>query len=311
MDSKDILQGNGEQSAGGQPPQADLGLRVADSMGRRVLLKFLRHRLAVIGTVAILALVLVAVFAPSIAGQDPYFQDYSALKAPPSADHILGTDALGRDVWSRVIYATRVSLSVGLVAVAIATLLGTILGAVAGYYGGAVDSFIMRMTDVFMCFPLLIIIITVVALIGPSLYNIMMVIGFLGWPSIARLVRGQFLSLRKQEFITAATCLGVPSDRIIWRHLLPNCVGPITVAATFGIASSILTEASLSFLGLGVPPPQASWGQMLTDAQKLSVLSGMPWLWVPPGVMIAVTVLCVNFLGDGLRDALDPRTLLD
>ena len=194
---------------------------------------------------------------------------------------------------------------------AIYTFIGTILGAVAGYYGGAVDSFIMRVTDVFMCFPLLIIIITVVALVGASLYNIMAVIGLLAWPSIARLVRGQFLSLRRQEFITAATCLGVPNGRIIWHHLLPNCVGPITVAATFGMAGAILTEASLSFLGLGVPPPQASWGQMLTDAQKLSVLSGMPWLWVPPGIMIAVTVLCVNFLGDGLRDALDPRTLLD
>jgi peptide/nickel transport system permease protein len=310
MESKDISRGNGEQVRGGRPPETELGLRSADSMSRRILLKFLRHRLAVIGSVAIVALVLVAVFAPTIAGQDPYFQDYSNLKQPPSAEHFLGTDALGRDVWSRVIYATRVSLSVGLVAVAIYTFIGTILGAIAGYYGGAVDSFIMRVTDVFMCFPLLIIIITVVALIGASLYNIMAVIGLLAWPSIARLVRGQFLSLRKQEFITAATCLGVPSGRIIWRHLLPNCVGPITVAATFGMAGAILTEASLSFLGLGVPPPQASWGQMLTDAQKLSVLSGMPWLWVPPGVMIAVTVLCVNFLGDGLRDALDPRTLL-
>jgi peptide/nickel transport system permease protein len=148
-------------------------------------------------------------------------------------------------------------------------------------------------------------------MVGPSLYNIMAVIGLIAWPSIARLVRGQFLSLREQEFITAARCLGIPSGRIIRQHMLPNVVGPITVAATFGMAGAILTEASLSFLGLGVPPPEASWGQMLTDAQKLSVLSDMPWLWIPPGVMIALTVLCVNFVGDGLRDALDPRMQLD
>jgi len=280
------------------------------SMSRRVVRRFSRHRLAVFGAGVILLLVLVAILAPVIAGQDPYYQDYSALKQPPSREHILGTDALGRDMWARLIYATRVSLSVGLVAVAIYTLIGTVLGAIAGYYGGKVDAVIMRFTDVVMCFPLLIIIITVVALVGPSLLNIMAVIGLIAWPSICRLVRGQFLSLREQEFITAADCLGVPSKRIIGSHLLPNCVGPITVAATFGMAGAILTEASLSFLGLGVPPPVPSWGQMLTEAQKLTILATMPWLWVPPGVMIALTVLCVNFVGDGLRDALDPQTQL-
>jgi len=282
-----------------------------ESMSRRILRRFLRHRLAVFGALVVFALVVMAVLAPTIARQDPYYQDYSALKAAPTGEHLLGTDALGRDVWARLIYATRVSLSVGLVAVLIYTIIGTVLGAVAGYYGGVVDTVIMRITDVVMCFPLLIIIITVVALVGPSLYNIMAVIGLVAWPSIARLVRGQFLSLRQQEFVTAARCLGVPGGRIIWRHVLPNCVGPITVAATFGMAGAILTEASLSFLGLGVPPPQSSWGQMLNEAQKLSILEGMPWLWVPPGVMIALTVLCVNFVGDGLRDALDPRMLQD
>jgi peptide/nickel transport system permease protein len=282
-----------------------------ESMSRRLLRRFFHHRLAVFGSVVVIILILMAVFAPVIAGQDPYYQDYSALKNPPSQEHILGTDTLGRDVWARLVYATRVSLSVGLVAVAIYTVIGTVLGSVAGFAGGIVDSLIMRATDVVMCFPLLVIIITVVAMIGPSLYNIMGVIGLIAWPSIARLVRGQFLSLREQEFITAARCLGIPSGRIIRQHMLPNVVGPITVAATFGMAGAILTEASLSFLGLGVPPPEASWGQMLTDAQKLSVLSDMPWLWVPPGVMIALTVLCVNFVGDGLRDALDPRMQLD
>jgi peptide/nickel transport system permease protein len=280
-------------------------------MLHRILRRFLRYRPGIAGAVGLLILVVVAISAPVIARNDPYLQDYSAIKSPPSSEHILGTDSLGRDVWARLVFATRVSLSVGLIAVVIYTAIGTILGAVAGYYGGVLDTLIMRLADIVMCFPLLIIIITVVALIGPSLLNIMVVIGLLAWPGICRLVRGQFLSLREQEFITAARCLGIPSMRIMFRHLIPNCVGPITVAATFGIASAILTEASLSFLGLGVPPPESSWGQMLTDAQKLSILEGMPWLWVPPGLAIALTVLCVNFVGDGLRDALDPKMTMD
>jgi peptide/nickel transport system permease protein len=284
--------------------------RPQESMTHRIVRRFVRYRPGILGAVGILILTVVAIAAPVIARNDPYVQDYDAIKSPPNSQHILGTDSLGRDVWARLVYATRVSLSVGLVAVAIYTVIGTVLGAIAGYYSGIVDTLIMRLCDIVMCFPLLIIIITVVALIGPSLLNIMVVIGLLAWPGICRLVRGQFLSLREQEFITAARCLGIPSLRIMFRHLVPNCVGPITVAATFGIASAILTEASLSFLGLGVPPPEASWGQMLTDAQKLSILAGMPWLWVPPGLAIALTVLCVNFVGDGLRDALDPKMVV-
>jgi peptide/nickel transport system permease protein len=277
----------------------------------RMIRRFLNYRPAILGLGVILIMILMALFANVLTGQDPYYQDYSVIKQPPSTAHILGTDPLGRDVLSRLIYATRVSLSVGLISVVIYTLIGTFLGAIAGYYGGWVDFVIMRFTDIVMCFPTLIIIITVVALIGPGLLNIMVVIGLISWPSICRLVRAQFLTLREREFTTAAICLGVPPNRIIWAHLLPNCVGPITVAATFGIASSILTEASLSFLGLGVPPPEPSWGQMLTDAQKLTVLAEMPWLWVPPGLMISFMVLAINFVGDGLRDALDPRMLRD
>lgn len=277
---------------------------------KRIWERFVQYRPAVFGLVFIVLLILVAIFAPWVAGKDPFYQDYTALKSPPSGEHWLGTDALGRDVWARLVYATRVSLSVGLVAVSIYTLIGTALGAISGYYGGWVDSVIMRLTDIVMTFPALIIIITVVALVGPSLYNIMVVIGLLSWPGICRLVRGQILSLREKEFVISARAKGASDRYIIFNHLLPNVFGPITVAATFGIASAILTEASLSFLGLGVPPPQPSWGQMLTDAQKLTILSQMPWLWVPPGIMVSLTVLCVNFVGDGLRDALDPRTLL-
>jgi len=294
-----------------EPQKVPARLSVEENMMARLYRRFIHHKLAVAGGLVIIGLIFVALFAPLVAGQDPYYQDYSALKSPPSAQHILGTDALGRDVWARMVYATRISLSVSLVAVSIYTLIGTTLGSIAGYYGGSVDAIIMRLTDIVMCFPLLIIIITVVALVGPSLYNIMIVIGLLAWPSISRLVRGQFLSIREQEFITAARCVGVPAKRIILRHLLPNVVGPITVAATFGMAGAILTEASLSFLGMGVPPPQSSWGQMLNEAQKLSILASMPWLWIPPGAMIAITVLCINFVGDGLRDALDPRMWVD
>lgn len=278
-----------------------------NTLVRRRLRRFFRHRPAIFGLAVLSALVILAVFAPAFTRHDPYFQDYSALKQPPGEGHFLGTDALGRDVWARLVYATRVSLSVGLVAVIIYAAIGSTLGALAGYYGGWVDSLIMRMCDTVMTFPVLVIIITIVALVGANIFNIMLVIGFLSWPGICRLVRGQILSLREMEFITATRALGASDRYIILQHLLPNVVNQITVAATFGIAIAIMTEASLSFLGLGVPPPIPSWGQMLTDAQKLSVLATMPWLWVPPGVMISLTVLSVNFVGDGLRDALDPH----
>ncbi|MDQ6603737.1 MAG: ABC transporter permease, partial [Chloroflexota bacterium] len=203
----------------------------------------------------------------------------------------------------------RVSLSVGLVAVGIYTIIGLLLGALAGYYGGWVDSVIMRFADIVLSFPSLIIIITVVSILGPNIYNVMLVIGLLGWPPMARILRGLFLSLRERDFILASRTVGAPPARIIFKHLLPNALAPVIVAATFGIAQAILLEAGLSFLGLGVQPPTASWGNMLTDAQSLTVLESMPWLWIPPGIMIALAVLSINFIGDGLRDALDPYLL--
>jgi len=277
----------------------------------RVLRAFLRHRLAVAGAVAIVALAVVAIFAPQVATHDPYRVDLLAVREGPSAAHLLGTDEAGRDVLSRVIFGTRVSLSVGLVAVTIYTLIGTVLGAISGYYGGAVDNAIQRLTDTVMCFPGLIIIIAAVSIVGPSIYNVMVVIGLLQWPGICRLVRGQFLALRETEFVTAARVIGARDRRIIFCHILPNAVAPITVAATFGVAAAILTEAGLSFLGLGVQPPTASWGNMINTAQSAAVLQEMPWLWVPPGVLIALAVLSINFVGDGLRDALDPRMRIE
>ena len=278
------------------------------TISRRRLQTFARHRLALAGAFVILALALIAIFAPFVANHDPNRVDLLATAQGPNRTHWLGTDDIGRDVFSRIVYGTRISLSVGLVSVTIYVLIGTVLGAVSGYFGGWIDSTIQRFTDAVMCFPSLIIIIAAVAITGPSIVNVMIVIGLLTWPGICRLVRGQFLSLREREFVEAARAMGARPSRIIFRHLLPNAVAPITVAATFGVAAAILTEAGLSFLGLGVQPPTASWGNMINTAQSAAVLQEMPWLWVPAGIMIALAVLSINFVGDGLRDAIDPRS---
>lgn len=271
--------------------------------------RFRKHRIATVGLVTLSLLVISSVFAPVISRQDPFMTNLAFYRAPPSAEHVLGNDASGRDVLSRLLLAGRVSLSVGLVAVSIYTLIGLLLGGLAGYHGGWVDSVIMRAADIVLSFPLLIIIVTLVSILGPSIFNVMLVIGLLGWPPIARIVRGLILSLREREFILASRTVGVPTSRIITQHLLPNALSPVIVAATFGIAQAILLEAGLSFLGLGVQPPTPSWGNMLSDAQSLTVLESMPWLWLPPGIMIALAVLSINFIGDGLRDALDPHLL--
>ncbi len=271
--------------------------------------RFRRHRLAMLGAVILGIFVILAVGAPFFARNDPDRTNISLYRKGPSPGHILGNDSSGRDVLSRLLYAGRVSLSVGLVAVSIYTAIGLALGALAGYYGGWVDSVIMRFADIVLAFPSLIIIITVVSILGPSVWNVMLVIGLLGWPPIARILRGQFLSLRERDFIVASRTVGAPNGRIIVRHLLPNALAPIIVAATFGMASAILLEAGLSFLGLGIKPPTPSWGNMLSDAQSLTVLQSAPWLWIPPGIMIALAVLSINFIGDGLRDALDPYLL--
>jgi peptide/nickel transport system permease protein len=271
--------------------------------------RFRRHRLALLGSLVLLLLVIASLAAPLIARHDPYTVDLRAYRQGPSTQHILGTDSSGRDVFSRLLHAGRVSLSVGLVAVSIYAAIGIVLGGLAGFYGGWVDSVIMRLADMVLSFPSLIVIITIVSILGPSIYNVMLVIGALGWPPIARLVRGNFLSLRGQDFVFAAQAIGARNRRIIFRHVLPNAIAPVIVAASFGMAQAILVEAGLSFLGLGVQPPTPSWGNMLTDAQSITVLRSMTWLWLPPGLMIAITVLSINFIGDGLRDALDPRAI--
>ena len=270
--------------------------------------RFLKHRLAVAGLVVFILIALSAVLAPWIAPHDPY-EITGEFAAAPSEEYILGTDQVSRDNASRLIYASRVSLMVGIGAVAIYVVIGTVLGAVAGYFGGWIDMVIMRLTDIFMSFPYLMVILVIVSIMGPSLYNIIIVLGLLGWPGIARIVRGSVLSVKEMDYVKAGIALGYSTPKIVFQHILPNCLAPILVNATFGIAHAIIMEASLSFLGMGVQPPTASWGNMLTDAQSLTVLSQQPWLWIPPGLMILLAVLAINFIGDGLRDAMDPKSL--
>ncbi len=283
----------------------------SDSVQHRFWRRLSRHKLGMIGLGMLVILVIAAVFAPLIAGIDPAAMDLKMKNKPPSAVHILGTDAIGRDVWARLVYGARVSLSVGLVAVGIYTSIALVLGSVSGYVGGHVDNVIMRFTDIIMCFPTFLLIITVAAVLPPNIFNIMVIIGIFGWPGMTRLIRGQFLSLRSQDFVTAAVAMGVPTRRIIFRHILPNVVGPVVVAATLGLAGAILTESSLSFLGLGVQQPTPSWGQTLTTALQLPILENLPWRWLPSAVAIAFAVLSMNFFGDALRDAFDPRMTLD
>jgi peptide/nickel transport system permease protein len=223
----------------------------------------------------------------------------------PSSKHLLGTDAEGRDVLSRMVYGSRVSLSVGLIAVSIYTLIGLLIGALSGYYGGKLDIFFSRLIEIVMCFPTFFLILTLLALLGSSIYYVMLAIGLTGWTGIARLTRGEFLKLRNQDFVTACRAEGMSNRRIIFKHILPNSLAPILVSVSFGIASAILVESALSFLGFGVPPPTPSWGELLSQSRSYMRIAW--WLMAFPGIAIFITITCFNLMGEGLRDALDPR----
>ncbi|MBG0791883.1 MAG: ABC transporter permease [Desulfovibrionaceae bacterium] len=264
-----------------------------------------RYGLLVLGALIVGVMSLGAVFAPLIAPFDPNAINVDALLLPPSATHLMGTDALGRDVFSRVLFGGRVSLWVGFVAVGIATAIGLVLGLVAGYFGRVVDEIIMRGVDVMLCFPSFFLILAVIAFLEPSLTNIMVVIGLTGWMGVARLVRAETLTIRERDYVLAARAAGAGPARIIFRHIMPNAITPVLVSATLGVAGAILTESSLSFLGLGVQPPDASWGNILMEGKE--VLGIAWWLSVFPGLAILFTVLGYNLLGESLRDLLDPR----
>lgn len=267
---------------------------------------FLRNPLAVTGLAIVGALAVVAALAPWISPYDPYAIDTNAILLPPSLEHPLGTDSLGRDCLSRLISGARISLLVGFVAVGLATAIGTVLGAVAGFYGGWIDGVIMRFVDMMLCFPTIFLIMAVIAFLEPSIWNIMAVIGLTGWMGVARLVRAEFLSLKEREFVMAARIAGASDARIIFSHILPNAVAPILVSATLGVGGAILTESALSFLGIGVQVPTPSWGNMLTEGKDNLEVAW--WLSVFPGLAILITVLGYNLLGEGLREALDPRS---
>jgi peptide/nickel transport system permease protein len=267
--------------------------------------RMFRNRLATVGTVLIALLVLCAVFADQISPYAPNRQYYRELLQPPSAKHLLGTDGLGRDQLSRILYGSRVSLLVGAISIGIGCLVGVALGLVAGYRRGFLDTLIMRAMDGLMSFPTLVLAIFLVTFLGPSMVNAMIAVGIIYIPGFARIVRANVLSLREKEFVEASRAIGLPTSRIMWRHILPNCLSPIIVQATLGVGRAILIEASLSFLGLGVQRPEATWGNMIADGREY--ITSAPWTSTFPGLAILLTVLGFNFLGDGLREALDPR----
>ena len=264
-----------------------------------------RNRLAVVGGVIVLCLFVLAVAAPVLAPWDPHRPDVRKILDSPSRSHWLGTDQLGRDVLSRMLYGARVSLAVGFVSVGIATALGIILGATAGYNGGVIDGMVMRLVDLMLVFPRFFLLLAVLAFLKPSIWTIMAVIGLTGWMGVARLVRAEFLALKEREFVVWSQSVGASAFRTIWRHILPNAMAPVLVAMTLGIPAAILTESGLSFLGLGVQPPYATWGNILNEGKDAIELAW--WLSVYPGMAILVTVLSYNLLGEGIRDALDPR----
>lgn len=262
---------------------------------------------AVLGLVVIGTMTLVAVAAPLLARHDPLAIDLRDRLTAPSGEHWMGTDMQGRDVWARLVYGARISLAVGLISQSVALGLGVTLGLLAGYYGRWVDEIVMRLADVTLAFPTLLLLIAMVAALEPSLPVVFITVGVVGWAGMARLVRGQVLVVRQLEFVQAIRSLGGSDMRVIWRHVLPNVVAPVVIAGTLGIAGAIMAEAALSFLGLGVPPPNPSWGSMIADGRDLNQLRNAPWTSLFPGLAIGAAVLGFNLLGDALRDILDPR----
>jgi len=267
--------------------------------------RFRANKFAVSGALLVLLAVVLSITAPFITPYGPNTLDAYHVLLPPSVAHWCGTDEVGRDVFTRMIYGARISLIVGFVAIGIATIIGTVVGLVAGFYGGWVDSLLMRFVDIMFCFPTFFLILAVITIREPSIINIMLIIGLTGWMGVARLVRAEVLSIRERDYVMAARAIGCSDLRIIFRHIMPNALGPVLVYATLGIAGAILTESSLSFLGIGVPPPTPSWGNILASGKEF--LEFAWWLFLFPGLAITITSLSYYLIGEGIRDALDPR----
>lgn len=257
------------------------------------------------GIVIVTFFMVVACFAPLIATHEPSATDLQSVLKAPSSVHFFGTDEVGRDVFSRVVYGTRISIFVGFIAVGISSLIGIVLGLIAGYYGGIIDSIVMRFTDIMLSFPTFFLILAIIAFLSPSIVNVMVVIGLTGWMGVARLVRAEVMSVKKREYISAVVIQGLSVSKIMFKHILPNVLSPVIVTATLGVAGAILLESSLSFLGLGVQPPDASWGNILTEGQRN--ITNAWWLSLFPGLAIVITAIGYNLLGEGLRDILDPK----
>ena len=271
---------------------------------RRAWYEFRRNRFALVGSVFIIFIAFMGIMAPIVSTHDPYRQSLRKRMKPPSAEHILGTDELGRDFYSRLAHGARISLFVGIVGTAAGVFCGTIIGLIAGFFGGQIDTMVMRVIDVMYAFPGIVLAILVVAVMGPSLLNLIVVLAIWSTPTLSRIVRGNVLSLMEQDYVVAALAIGASRRRIMFLHLLPNTMAPIIVYATLGVAGAILTTAGLGFLGLGVQPPQAEWGNMLSNGRQY--LRKAPLLMIFPGALISLTVISINLMGDALRDALDP-----
>lgn len=276
-----------------------------NSFLKDVLKRFFIKKISLISFIIVVLLILASFLAPLIAPYEPDLINVEEILLPPSLKHPFGTDALGRDVFTRVLYGGRVSLLVGFVAEGIAILIGIVIGSISGYFSGRIDNILMRFVDVMLCFPVFFLILSVVAYVDPTIWNIMLIIGLTGWMPVARLVRAEFLSLKEREFVLYEKVIGVDNLTIIFKHMLPNALNPVIVSAAFGIAGAILLETSLSFLGLGVQPPTPSWGNILTSGKDML---GVAW-WVSffPGIFILISVLCYNLIGEGLKDALNPK----
>lgn len=280
-----------------------------ESYLQSVIRRFRHHKAGVVSFWIVAVIIVLALLAPVLAPYGPQ-EITSEFSAAPSLKHLLGTDQIGRDVLSRLLYGTRVSLFVGVMATVISTMLGVLLGLLAGYVGGALDMILMRFTDMVMSFPYILLILVASVIFKPGLWSIILIFGFVDWPGVARLVRGSILSIKKQDYVKSSQIAGMPRSYILFSDILPNVMTNILVFATTVMATSILDEAALSFLGMGIQPPAASLGNMLNGAESVTVLTGMPWLWISPGLVIIILVVCVNFVGDALRDALDPTAVV-
>ena len=283
--------------------------RIKKGIKNRALRKMFANKLSVVGIVIFVVILFMCCAAPLFTSYSSTKVDLKNMLQPPSAEHILGTDKIGRDIWARILYGGRVSNIVGLGSALIATILGVSLGTIAGYKGGLFDGIVMKISEILMAFPQMILVLILVTITGQSLWNLIFIFSITGWPSMYRMARSQMLSLREQEYVQALKAFGIGSMRIAFVHMLPNAIGPIFVNITLSTAMFILQEASLSFLGLGVPLEVATWGNILNAAQDLTILKGAWWIWLPTGIVVTLFVISINFIGDGLRDATDPSQI--